>query len=194
MPLHSQPFTTNSFAASPLEQFEVTSFISLNFFGFNLALTNVGLYVILMVTVFVGLHLFSINSYSSLRSVVPSRWSIGFESAYTTIHSQVKEQVGSSNEGYLPFLYSLFFFILIGNLFGNVPYSFAFFTSAVCSMGFSVMIFLGVTILGVSKHRLHFLSFFVPGGTPGALVVLLIVIELISYIARAFSLRNPIVR
>ena len=56
------------------------------------------------------------------------------------------------------------------------------------------MIFLGVTILGVSKHRLHFLSFFVPGGTPGALVVLLIVIELISYIARAFSLRNPIVR
>ena len=92
MPLHSQPFTTNSFvapqqgtvlhtiesgytyfAASPLEQFEVTSFISLNLFGFNLALTNVGLYVILMVTVFVGLHLFSINSYFSLRSVVPSR-------------------------------------------------------------------------------------------------------------------------
>ena len=187
--LHFSNKLVNS-VASPLEQFEVTSFITLNLFNLNLALTNVGLYVILMVTIFLGLHLFSISFYS----VVPSHWSIGFESAYTTMLTQVKEGVGSSNEGYLPFLYSLFFFILIANLFGNVPYSFAFFTSAVCSMGFSVIIFLGVTILGVSKHRLHFLSFFVPGGTPGALVLLLIVIELISYIARAFSLRNPIVR
>lgn len=50
------------------------------------------------------------------------------------------------------------------------------------------MIFLGVTILAVAKHGLHFLSFFVPAGTPGMLVPLLICIEIISYIARAFSL------
>jgi F-type H+-transporting ATPase subunit a len=55
-------------------------------------------------------------------------------------------------------------------------------------MGFSVMIFLGVTILAVSKHGFHFFSFFLPAGTPGALVPLLVVIELISYVARAFSL------
>lgn len=77
---------------------------------------------------------------------------------------------------------------MIGNLFGNVPYSFALTSSVIVAMGFSVMIFLGVTILAVAKHGLHFLSFFVPGGTPGPLVPLLIVIEMISYIARAFSL------
>lgn len=50
------------------------------------------------------------------------------------------------------------------------------------------MVFIGVTVLAVSKHGLHFLSFFVPAGTPGPLVPLLIVIEMISYVARAFSL------
>jgi F-type H+-transporting ATPase subunit a len=55
-------------------------------------------------------------------------------------------------------------------------------------MGFSLMIFLGVTILAVYRHGLHFLSYYVPAGTPGALVPLLIVIEMISYVARAFSL------
>ena len=96
--------------------------------------------------------------------------------------------MGSTNEQYIPFIYSLFFFILIGNLFGNVPYSFAFTSSVIVAMGLSVMIFVGVTILAVAKHGLHFLSYFVPAGTPGALVPLLIIIEMISYIARAFSL------
>ena len=96
--------------------------------------------------------------------------------------------MGSANERFLPFLYSLFFFILFANLFGNVPYSYALTSSIVVAMGFSVMIFIGVTVQSIAKHGLHFLSRFVPAGTPGALVPLLILIEIISYIARAFSL------
>jgi F-type H+-transporting ATPase subunit a len=100
----------------------------------------------------------------------------------------VKSQIGSSNERYLPFIYSLFFFILISNLVGNVPYNFAIATSVIVSLGLSFTIFIGVTILGIARHRLHFFAFFVPAGTPGALVPLLVLIEFISYIARAFSL------
>lgn len=104
------------------------------------------------------------------------------------MHSIVKEQVGNKGELYLPFIYSIFFFILIANLVGNVPYSFALGTSAVVSLGLSFTIFFGVTRLAIYRHRIHFLSYFVPSGTPGRLVPLLILIELISYIARAFSL------
>lgn len=100
----------------------------------------------------------------------------------------VKSQIGSSNEKYLPFIYSLFFFILISNLIGNVPYNFAIGTSVIVSLGLSFTIFTGVTLLGLARHRLHFFSFFVPAGTPGLLVPLLVLIEFISYIARAFSL------
>lgn len=60
---------TTYFAASPLEQFETYSFISLNGLGFTLSLTNLGFYVVLAVVVLVSLHLLSINAHR----VVPSR-------------------------------------------------------------------------------------------------------------------------
>ena len=56
------------------------------------------------------------------------------------------------------------------------------------SIGLSFTILIGVTILGLSIHKLHFFSYFVPSGTPLALVPLLVLIEMVSYLARAFSL------
>src|ERR1700677_1705798 len=76
----------------------------------------------------------------------------------------------------------------ITNLTGNVPYSFTITSSIIVSIGLSFTIFIGVTILGLSTHKLHFFSYFIPSGTPLALVPLLVLIELISYIARAGSL------
>jgi F-type H+-transporting ATPase subunit a len=100
----------------------------------------------------------------------------------------VRSQIGASNERYLPFIYSLFFFVLISNLVGNVPYNYTLATSLMVSLGLSLTIFIGVTILGFYKHQVKFFSFFVPSGTPLGLVPLLVLIEFISYIARAFSL------
>ena len=100
----------------------------------------------------------------------------------------VRDNVGAANEVYVPFIYSLFFFIIIANLNGNIPYGFTVTTSIIVSIGLSVIIFLGVTILGLQKHGLHFFSYFIPSGTPLALVPLLVLIELISYMARAVSL------
>jgi F-type H+-transporting ATPase subunit a len=100
----------------------------------------------------------------------------------------VRDQIGSLNEVYLPFIYSIFFFVLIGNLISNVPYSFAINASAVVSLGLSVTIFMGVTILALYIHKLKFFSYFIPSGTPLALVPLIIIIEIISYFARAVSL------
>jgi F-type H+-transporting ATPase subunit a len=69
-----------------------------------------------------------------------------------------------------------------------VPYTFAVNTSAILTLGFSVTIFIGVTILSLTKHKIKFFSYFIPNGTPLALVPLLVLIEIISYFARAVSL------
>jgi F-type H+-transporting ATPase subunit a len=176
---------SNLFINSPLEQFEVTSLLGLNapIFGYlNLTLTNLALYSSLVLFLIVGLHYMGNND----TKLLPSKWSIALESLFASINSMVREQIGK--EVYLPFIYSLFFFILIANLFGNVPYSFTITSSVIVSIGLSFTIFIGVTILGLSIHRLHFFSYFIPSGTPLALVPLLVLIELISYIARAGSL------
>ena len=172
---------------SPLEQFEVSPFVSLNapiLGGLNLSLTNLGFYTLVVLVLSLGVHVLGSND----RRLVPSRWSIGLESSYASLHGMVKEQIGSANEVFLPFIYSLFFFILLANLSGNVPYNFTVATSAVVSLGLSFTIFFGVTILGLYRHGVHFFSFFVPAGTPLGMVPLLVLIELISYLARAFSL------
>lgn len=170
---------------SPLEQFEVTSLLGLNapIFGYlNLTITNLALYSGIILLLIIGLNIMANND----TKLLPSKWSIALESLFASINSMVKEQIG--REIYLPFIYSLFFFILIANLTGNVPYSYAITSSIIVSIGLSFTIFIGVTLLGLSIHRLHFFSYFVPSGTPLALVPLMVLIELISYISRAGSL------
>lgn len=172
---------------SPLEQFEVNSLIGLSIpvLGYtHISLTNLGLYTIIAVYLSLAYHFVASNN----KGIIPSRWSISLESSFASVHSLVKAQIGAANEVYLPFIYSLFFFILFSNLSGNVPYGFTVATSIVVSLGLSVTIFLGVTIIGLSLHRLHFFTFFVPTGAPTALIPLLVPIEIISYIARAVSL------
>ena len=170
---------------SPLEQFEVSSLISViaPIFGYiNITLSNLGLYSILILFIILNLHIISNNE----NKILPSKWSIAIESIFTTINTMVREQLGK--EIYLPFIYSLFFFILISNLIGNIPYSYTITTSVIVTIGLSFTILTGVTILGLYIHRLHFFSYFVPSGTPLALVPLLVLIETVSYLARALSL------
>lgn len=175
------------FITSPLEQFEVTSLIGLNapIFGYlNLTLTNLALYCILVLLLVISLHVLANNN----TKIVPSKWSVVLESSFASINTMVRDQIGSTNEIFLPFIYSLFFFVLIANLIGNVPYSYTVTTSIIVTLGLSFTILIGVTILGLYIHKLRFFAFFIPSGTPLALVPLLVLIELLSYSARAFSL------
>lgn len=172
---------------SPLEQFEVTNLLGFNapIFGYlNLTLTNLALYSIILFFLVSGLHLAGNNN----TKLLPNKWSIALESSFASIQSIVREQIGTLNEVYFPFIYSLFFFILIANLMGNVPYSFTVTSSVIVALGLSFTLLIGVTILGLSIHKVRFFSFFIPSGTPLALVPLLVLIELVSYLARAFSL------
>ena len=174
-----------TFVNSPLEQFEVTSLIGINapILGYlNITLSNLGLYSILVLLLIIAIHYFGNNEVK----LIPSKWSIALESLFHSIHSMVREQLG--REIYLPFIYSIFFFILIANLTGNVPYSYTVTTSVIVTLSLSFTILIGVTILGLYIHKVRFFSFFIPSGTPLALVPLLVLIELLSYSARAFSL------
>ena len=85
-------------------------------------------------------------------------------------------------------MYSLFIFILMNNLIGMIPYSFASTSHFVLTFGLSFTIVLGSTILGFQNHKLKFFSLLVPAGCPLALLPLLVLIEFISYLARNISL------
>ena len=142
---------------SPLEQFEVLSLVGLNapLFGYlNFTLTNLALYTILVLFLVIGLHYLANNN----LKLIPNNWSIALESSYASINSMVRDQIGSLNEVYLPFIYSLFFFILIANLTGNLPYSYTITTSIIVTLRLSFTILIAVTILGLKIHNIKIFS------------------------------------
>lgn len=173
---------------SPLDQFEVRNLLSLDapiLGNLSLSLTNIGLYLTIA-----GYLVFMIGLLSSNNNkIVPNAWSISQESIYATVHSIVTGQINEKNgQAYFPFMYVLFVFILINNLIGMVPYSFAATSHFVLTFSLSFTVVLGATILGFSRHGLKFFSLFVPAGCPLALLPLLVMIEFISYLARNVSL------
>jgi F-type H+-transporting ATPase subunit a len=177
----------NIFINSPLSQFEVTNLIGINapiLGNLHLNLTNLSLYSIFVVLTIIGLHIYANND----NKIIPNNWSISLESSFSSLNTMVRDQIGVNSEKYFPFIYSIFFYILIANLISNVPYSFAVTASGIVSLGLSLTIFIGVTILALSIHGIKFFAFFIPSGTPLSLVPLLVLIELVSYLARAVSL------
>jgi F-type H+-transporting ATPase subunit a len=172
--------------ASPLNQFEIRDLLSLDVLGnIHLSVTNIGLYLTIGAFFLLIINLLSTN----YNKVVSNNWSISQESLYATIHSIVINQINAQKgQVYFPFIYTLFVFILVNNLIGMVPYSFASTSHFVLTFSLSFTIVLGATILGFQKHGLEFFSLLVPAGCPLGLLPLLVLIEFISYLARNISL------
>lgn len=173
---------------SPLDQFEIRDLLSIDapvLGNLHISITNIGLYLMIGLTFILALNLLSTN----YNRLVGNNWSISQESLYATIHSIVANQINPRNgQIYFPFIYALFIFILINNLIGMVPYSFASTSHFVLTFALSFTIVLGATILGFQKHGLVFFSLLVPAGCPLPLLPLLVLIEFISYLARNISL------
>jgi len=178
----------NFIVLSPLDQFEIMDLISIDFNILNnnhISITNIGLYLTISTIIILGINKLATN----YNKLISNTWSINQESLYATIHSIVINQI-NSNKGqiYFPFIYALFLFILINNLIGMVPYSFASTSHFILTFFISFTVVLGATFLGFQKHGLEFFSFFVPSGCPLGLLPLLVLIEFISYLARNVSL------
>lgn len=172
---------------SPLDQFEIKDFFSVNlsFLNQSISLTNIGLYLITGVLIIMWINTFITWS----ERLVSDSWTISQESMYASIHSVVINQINpKSGQIYFPFIYVLFIFILINNLIGLIPYSFAATSHFILTFFISFTVVLGATFLGFQKHGLEFFSFFVPSGCPLGLLPLLVLIEFISYLARNISL------
>jgi len=173
---------------SPLDQFEVRNLLSVDapiLFNIHISLTNIGLYLTIGALILLNLSIIATNN----NKIISNAWSLSQETVYATIHSIVINQI-NANKGqvYFPFIYTLFVFILINNLIGMVPYSFASTSHFILTFFLSFTVVLGATILGFNKHGFKFFSLFVPAGCPLGLLPLLVLIEFISYLARNVSL------
>jgi F-type H+-transporting ATPase subunit a len=157
--------------------------------GYNVAFTNSALW---MVIAAVALLIFVWGGMK--RELVPGRWQMAVESMTGFIDGMLAANIGKAGKKYVPYIFSLFMFILFANVLGLMPlaifglHPFTF-TSHFSATGvLAILSFAIVLIVGFWKHKLHFFSLFVPHGTPLPMIPLIFVIELVSFLVRPFSL------
>ncbi len=169
---------------SPLAQFEINRLVPIDLGGADVSFTNSAL---LMVISLAGITLFMTLGMRR-RALVPGRWQGLAEMSYEFVANLLRDTIGKDGRRYFPLIFTLFMFILFGNLLGMMPYSFTFTSHIVVTFAMAIVVFLGVTLLGFIKHGVHFFSFFVPPGVSILLWPLRIPIEIISYLSRPISL------
>lgn len=169
---------------SPLAQFEIKTLIPLKLSDFDVSYTNSALFMSLTLVFVILFLVLGVRR----RAIVPGRWQSMAEISYEFVANLLRDTVGNEGRKYFPFVFTLFMFILFGNMLGMIPYSFTFTSHIIVTFAMALIVFIGVTILGFLKHGLHFFSFFVPPGVSVVLWPLMIPIEIISYLSRPISL------
>lgn len=170
---------------SPLEQFEILNILPILFFNNTyLSITNSTIFTLLSLTlIIVVFHLLTLTT-----KIIPTRWQLIIEEIFLFTKTLIIENIGSQGLALFPFIFFLFLFLITTNLIGLIPYSFTITSHLFITFSLALTLFIGINIIAIKKHKLHFFGFFLPNGVNLLLAPLLVPIELISYIARVFSL------
>nr|YP_009495387.1 ATPase subunit 6 [Cylindrotheca closterium]AWQ64034.1 ATPase subunit 6 [Cylindrotheca closterium]QYB22966.1 ATP synthase F0 subunit a [Cylindrotheca closterium] len=173
---------------SPLDQFKIAPLISLQIAGLDLSFTNFTLAA--LVTLFVIQSIVFLIKEPTTNSffVIPSGWQNLIEKLYALVSQILSDIITTGSEKYFPFMAVLFMFILSNNLIGMVPYSFTTTSHITLTFFLSFSIFVALNVIGFERHGMEYFSLFLPANTGFFLALVLVPIELISYIAKPISL------
>ena len=167
-----------------MDQFKISTVKQISVAGLDISLTNSAVFMVLS-AVLIGLFLMIATS---RRSLVPGRWQSAAELCYDIVARMVRDNVGSAGRAYFPFIFTIFMFVLFGNLVGLVPGAFTFTSHIIVTFTLAAVVFIGVTVIGFVRHGFGYLRLFFPEGAPLWTAVILVPIELVSYLSRPVSL------
>lgn len=172
--------------AGPLDQFTVTRWAEIEVAGYDISFTNSSAAMVAAL----ALVTFFITMGMRKQALVPGRWQSGVEMCYEFVAKMLGDAAGPDGRKYFPFIFTLFMFVLAANLIGMIPWLHPFtFTSHIAvTFAMAFFVFIGVTVIGFATHGIKFLGFFVPDGAAWYLLIILIPIEIISYLSRPISL------
>ncbi|WP_324262798.1 F0F1 ATP synthase subunit A [Altererythrobacter sp. H2] len=175
----------------PMHQFTIEPLVGANWeiAGYNIAFTNSAMWM-LVTTIVLGLFVAG----GLKRQLVPGRWQMAVETFTGFIDNMLEANIGKEGRKYVPYVFSLFMFILFANLLGLLPlgvvgiHPFTFTSHFTVTGVLAVISFAIVLVVGFWKHGFHFFSLFIPHGTPVPMIPIIFLIELVSFAVRPFSL------
>lgn len=168
----------------PLHQFLISPLIPISLFGIDFSFTNSSLFMLLVTGAILGLFYKGLQA-AELR---PGRLQMTTELLFSFMHNTLESSAGKEGLAYFPLIFSVFLFVLFGNLFGMVPGGFTFTSHIVVTFAMALFLFVIITILGIKKQGLGFFKRFLPEGVPWLIIPLIVPVEILSYLFRPISL------
>ncbi|HVX99943.1 MAG TPA: F0F1 ATP synthase subunit A [Pseudorhodoplanes sp.] len=168
----------------PIHQFQIKNFFTLGQWGAHtIAFTNSAMF---MVIIALGISLFLLLSTSG-RALVPGRLQSVAELSYEFVADTIRSTAGNEGMKFMPFVFTIFMFVLVANLIGLVPYSFTITSHIIVTAALAITVFAIVLVYGFWRNGLKFLKLFVPSGIPIYILPLIVFIEVLSFLSRPIS-------
>jgi ATP synthase subunit 6 len=176
------------FIFDPLEQFEILSLIPLRFANYDFSFNN-SAFILLIAFLGFSIIISSLRSTDTNFFIVPNRWQIIIEILYLAISNMLKDNLGYlKGSNYLPFIFTLFIYVLASNLIGLVPYSFTPTSHLIVTFSLALIVFIAVNRIGILTHGFGYFAIFYPPKTALILGLLLVPIEFVSHLFKPISL------
>lgn len=168
-----------------MHQFEVQKWFELPpVFGYDISFTNAAGFMLLGVVLCIAFFGYA----ASRGKTVPNRLQSMGEIGYGFVADMIRGTAGEEGLRFFPFVFTLFFFILFANMVGMVPYAFTTTSHVIVTGALSLLVIGIVIVFGIWKNGLKFFKLFAPSGAPWYIYILLIPIEIISFLARPLTL------
>jgi F-type H+-transporting ATPase subunit a len=170
---------------NPLEQFRILVLQKIFFGAQDISITNNTIILVIVLIAFT--FFFYVNQISN--TYLPSKWQYALENIYNFVLQLFKQQINNIVAiKYFPLVLFVFCFILTANMIGLLPYGFTITGHIIFTFQIAFSLFFGITLINIFNNQLAFFNLFVPSGVPKPLIPFLVVIEVVSYIIRPFSL------
>lgn len=170
--------------ASPIHQFEIQPIKPFSLGGIDISFTNSSLWMTIGVATAVVLFWVA----TANMKLVPARMQMIGEIFYGLIHKMVNDSIGPKGLRYFPLVFTVFIFVLMGNLLGLLPGSFTYTSHLAVTGALALLVFSIVIVCGLAFNGLHFFSLFLPAGLPWFLMPFILPIEIISFFVRPLTL------
>lgn len=170
--------------ANPIDQFVIKNKVDLTLGGIDISFTNSAMWMAIGFIVSIAF----LSMASGKKSMIPNRLQMIAELLYMFIADMVRNTIGPKGARYFPFIFTLFIFVLMGNLLGLTPYSFTYTSHLAVTGTLALLIFVMVILFGLYNHGLKFFSLFAPAGVPWFIYPVLVPIEIISFFVRPLTL------
>src|ERR1700726_1943941 len=168
----------------PIEKFHIGKLFTIGHIGHQeIAFTNSSAYMFGSVAL---ISLLMIGGMAGRQMVLGRIQSIA-ELSYEFVANTIRSNAGKDGMKFFPLVFSIFMLLTVSNILGVIPYGFTISSHIIVTAALALLVFFTVLVYGFYKNGLKFFKLFVPSGIPIAILPLVGLIEIISFLSRPIS-------